>query len=152
LITQQGLQAEEADLLAAITMGSLGAAVNIDKKDILEKRQRWLTLLRSVRAYDYRAAMDAAEALANNKDELLEFLEWAFCWHRDRLVYTVTRSPQEIVNLDLLSEIQGQSVPSHLENILSLLSETAGAVERIQRNLNRRMVLEQLLLHTAGSH
>jgi DNA polymerase III gamma/tau subunit len=150
LITRQGLKAEEAEFLAAITMGSLGAAVRIDKEDILEKRQRWLRLLRSLRSFDYRAAMDAAEVLANNKDELLEFLEWAFCWHRDRLVYAVTGSPREIVNLDLLSEIQQQVAQSDLGNILSLLSQTAGAAERIQRNLNRRMVMEQLLLHTAG--
>jgi DNA polymerase-3 subunit delta' len=150
LITKQGLQVEEAEFLAAITMGSLGAAVRIDKEDILEKRKRWLTLLRSLTAYDYKAAIDAAETLANNKDELLEFLDWAFCWHRDRLVYAVTQSPQEIVNLDLLSEIQRQIVDSELGNILSSLSETAGAVERIHRNLNRRMVLEHLLLHAAG--
>jgi DNA polymerase-3 subunit delta' len=150
LITRPGLKAEEAGFLAAITMGSLGAAVRIEREDILEKRQRWLRLLRSLRSFDYRAAMDAAEVLANNKDELLEFLEWAFCWHRDRLVYAVTGSPREIVNLDLLSEIQQQVAQSDLGNILSLLSQTAGAAERIQRNLNRRMVMEQLLLHTAG--
>ncbi|MGB7947064.1 MAG: hypothetical protein WCH75_05230, partial [Candidatus Binatia bacterium] len=66
-------------------------------------------------------------------------------------VYAVTGSPREIVNLDLLSEIQQQIAQSDLGNILSLLSQTAGAAERIQRNLNRRMVMEQLLLHTAGS-
>ena len=150
LIVQQGLKPEEAEFLAAISMGSLGAAVKIDKEDILQKRKRWLTLLISLRAYDYRAAMDAAEALANNKDELTEFLEWVFCWHRDRLVYATTRDPQEIVNLDLLSEMQPEITRSDLENILSLLAEAAGASERIKRNLNRRMVLEHLLLHSAS--
>jgi DNA polymerase-3 subunit delta' len=150
LVTRQGLKTEEAEFLAAVTMGSLGDAVRIDKKDLLEKRQRWLTLLISLQASNYRGAMDAAEDLASNRDELLEFLDWALCWHRDRLVYAVTQSPREIVNLDLISEIQRQTAQSDLNNILSLLSQTAGAGGRIQRNLNRRMVVENVLLDTVG--
>jgi DNA polymerase-3 subunit delta' len=150
LVAQQGLKTEEAEFLAAITMGSLGAAVKIDKQDLLAKRQRWLKLLMSLNASNYRGAMDAAEDLASNKDDLREFLDWACSWHRDQLVYAVTQSPREIVNLDLMSAIQRQTAQRDLETILSVLSQTTGAVGRIQRNLNRRMVMENLLLNTVG--
>jgi DNA polymerase III subunit delta' len=150
LITRRGLKTEEAEFLAAITLGSLGAATKIDKKNFLEKRQHWLALLTSLNKANYRGAIEAAEELASNKDALLEFLEWAVGWQRDRLVYTVTQDSREIVNLDLISEIQQQTAQRDLESILSLLSQTAGAVGSIQRNLNRRMVLENVLLNIVG--
>ena len=150
LVTRRGLKTEEAEFLAAMTLGNLGAATKIDKKHFLEKRQRWLALLTSLNTANYRAAIDAAEELASNKEALVEFLAWALCWQRDRLVYAVTQGSREIVNLDLISEIQQQAAQSDLESILSLLSQTAGAVGSIQRNLNRRMVLENLLLNVVG--
>lgn len=150
LVTRKGLKTEEAEFLAAMTLGSLGAATKIDKKHFLEQRQRWLALLTSLNTANYRAAIDAAEELASNKEALIEFFEWAVCWQRDRLVYSVTQSLREIVNLDLISEIQQQTAQRDLESILSLLSQTAGAVGSIQRNLNRRMVLENVLLNIVG--
>jgi len=150
LITRRGLKTEEAEFVAAITLGSLGAATKIDKTNFLEKRQRWLALLTSLNKANYRGAIDAAEELASNKDALLEFLEWATCWQRDRLVYAATQGSREIVNLDLITEIQQQTALGDLESILSLFSQTTGAVESIQRNLNRRMVLENVLLNIVG--
>jgi len=150
LVTRRGLKTEEAEFVAAITLGSLGAATKIDKTNFLEKRQRWLALLTSLNKANYRGAIDAAEELASNKDALLEFLEWATCWQRDRLVYAATQGSREIVNLDLITEIQQQTALGDLESILSLFSQTTGAVESIQRNLNRRMVLENVLLNIVG--
>jgi len=150
LVTRRGLKTEEAEFVAAITLGSLGAATKIDKTNFLEKRQRWLALLTSLNKANYRGAIDAAEELASNKDALLEFLEWATCWQRDRLVYAATQGSREIVNLDLITEIQQHTALGDLESILSLFSQTTGAVESIQRNLNRRMVLENVLLNIVG--
>ena len=80
----------------------------------------------------------------------MRFLEWVETWYRDVLVYRLTRDEQNIVNLDILSRIQEQSAEFTMERILSHLSETMGAVGRIQRNLNRRMVLEKLLLNAVA--
>jgi DNA polymerase III subunit delta' len=150
LTSRKGTKSDLADFLAAMSMGSLGAVLDIDAEKLLARRRHWVERLYSLRSGDYRAAMGNAEILADNREDCLRFLEWAETWYRDVLVYRLTRDEQNIVNLDILSRIQEQSAEFTMERILSHLSETMGAVGRIQRNLNRRMVLEKLLLNAVA--
>jgi DNA polymerase III subunit delta' len=145
LVQQKGKTPEEAKSLAALAMGSLGAALQIDKGGLLEKRQTWKQILSSLGPGDYRAAMTAAEAIADDRDESLKFLEWAGSWYRDLLIYAVTQSHDEIANLDMIAQIQRESSELSLERLLASLSQSVEATREIQRNLNRRMVIEKLL-------
>ncbi len=145
LVTKEGMNTGEARFLAALSMGSLGAAIRLNKEELVERRRAWVGLLASLTAGDYRAASDAAETLAGDKKESLQFLQWAETWYRDLMVHGVTDNPQEMINLDMLPQIQQQSADGNVGDMLSLFAQTAGAAARIQRNLNRRMVLEQLL-------
>lgn len=148
LVSRKGLGAETAELLAAMSPGSLGTVVSIDTQELLDRRREWVQLISGLRAGDYRAAIDAAEALAGNKEDSLRFLEWVESWFRDLLAYSVTRNLQDVVNVDMLSVIQGQSATTDCERLFSLIAEAKAAVVAIQRNLNRRMVMENLLLST----
>jgi DNA polymerase III gamma/tau subunit len=132
--------------LAALAMGSLGAALVIERGEFIEKRGAWTEMLASLGGGDYRAAMAAAEAIAGNRDESLNFLEWAASWYRDLIIYTVTRSPDEIVNADMIQAVEKQSAKIGLEQLLSSVSQTVEAARRIHRNVNRRMIIEDLLL------
>ena len=107
-------------------------------------------MLLSLSAGDYRAASEAAEAIASNKEEALQFLEWAETWYRDLLVHAATENSEEMVNLDMLTEIGSQSAKSNSERMLASFAQTARAAGRIQRNLNRRMVLESLFFKVVG--
>jgi hypothetical protein len=55
-----------------------------------------------------------------------------------------------MVNIDMLPQIHEQSTKLDLERTLAQISETRGAAGRIQRNLNRRMVMESLFLNAVG--
>ena len=148
LVSRKGFGAETAEFLAAMSPGSLGAVVSIDTQELLDRRREWVRLISGLRAGDYRAAIDAAEALAGNKEDSLKFLEWVESWFRDLLAYSVTRNPQDVVNIDMLPQIQGQSATIDCERLFSRIAEAKAAVGAIQRNLNRRMVIEDLLLNT----
>jgi DNA polymerase-3 subunit delta' len=145
LESQYGLQADEAKLLAAMSMGSIGAAENLHKNALIEKRRIWSNMLTSLKVGDYNAAIVAAEALAKNRDEALGFLKWAESWSRDLLIYGATQKSDELVNLDMLPQIEEQATENSVEGILSAFSQTDEAGASIQRNLNRRMVLEKFL-------
>jgi DNA polymerase-3 subunit delta' len=147
LVSRKGLAAETAEFLAAMSLGSLGAVVSIDTQELLERRREWVRLISGLRAGDYRAATDAAEALAGSKEDSLRFLEWIESWFRDLLAYSVTRNPQDVVNTDMLLQIQQQSATADCERLFSRIAEAKAAVGGIQRNLNRRMVIEDLLLN-----
>ena len=147
LVSQKKVLVEEAELLAAMSMGSLEAVAAVDPQELLARRHRWIGLLLRVASGDYRTAAETAEALADNKEESLRFLQWAESWYRDLLVYTVTQNRQEVVNVDMLPQIQQVSAAVGLEHVLARIAETKGALSAIHRNLNRRMVLENLLLN-----
>jgi DNA polymerase III subunit delta' len=145
-LIRKGKTREQAEFLAVLAMGSLGTASKIDKEKMIEKRLEWMKTLVSLRAGDYRAALNAAEALAGNREETLKFLEWAGLWYRDLLSFRIAHTPNQVVNVDMLPQIEEQSAAMEEDDLFSLLSKTGEASQLIQRNLNRRMVLEGLLL------
>ena len=146
LISRKGKTKEQAEFLAALAMGSLGAVTKIDKEKMIEKRLEWMKTLSSLSAGDYRAALNAAETLAGNREETLKFLEWAGLWYRDLLSFRIAHVTDHIVNIDMLPQIAEQAAGISEDDLFSLLSKTGEASQLIQRNVNRRMVLEDLLL------
>jgi len=150
LTSKEGINQDDANLRAALSMGSLGAAIKFDKDELLEKRRGWAAWLLSLSAGDYRGAIAAAEAIASNKEECLGFLEWAETWYRDLLVHAATEDSEEVVNVDMLTEIGSQSAKGSFEQMLASFAQTARAAGRIQRNLNRRMVIERFLFGVVG--
>jgi DNA polymerase-3 subunit delta' len=146
LISSKGKTKEQAEFLAALTMGSLGAVSKFEKEKMNEKRLDWMKTLVSLRVGDYRAALNAAEALAGNREETLKFLEWAGLWYRDLLNFRIAHAADKILNMDMLAQIEEHSARIEEDDLFSLLSKTGEASQLIQRNVNRRMVLEDLLL------
>lgn len=150
LQSQLDMNGGDAAFVAALSMGSIGAALALDKDEWVEKRRIWSGMLGSLKTRDYQGAMIAAEALASNRDEALKFLKWTESWYRDLLVYEVTKDSDQLVNLDMQVEILRQSAASNVESSLRAMAQTGGAAARIQRNLNRRMVLEKFLFGVVG--
>ena len=150
LMGKEGVEQADARLRAALSMGSLGAAVRLDNAEFLERRRSWAEKISSLTSGNYLAASAAAEAIASNKEEALQFLEWAETWYRDLLIHTVTDDSTETVNVDMLVQIESQSAKHEVEQLLSTFAQTARAAGRIQRNLNRRMVLESLFFNVVG--
>ena len=146
LAAKHGMTPADAQLVAAMSMGSLGAALELDQQELLEQRRDWIETMCSLTPANYQTGLNAAETLSGSREESLKFLAWVETWYRDLLVYYVTRDAGDLVNLDLVSTIQQQSAASNPESLLSALSQIASASARIQRNLNRRMVLEELFM------
>ncbi len=145
LRAKYGVPADDAEFLAAISMGSIGVALTLDQQAFIAKRRIWTDLLASLKANDYRASIAAAEMLAVNREEALEFLRWAESWYRDLLIHRVTDKPDDLVNLDILAQIERQSRQGGVDRSLAALARISSATAGIHRNLNRRMVLERFL-------
>ena len=150
LQSQHGMNSTDAEFIAALSMGSIGAALSLEQENLIENRRNWSSMLGSLKAADYHGAMIAAEALASNRDEALKFLKWAESWYRDLLVAQVSHASDELVNLDMRAQIEQQSTGNNVERSLRAISQTSRAAARIQRNLNRRMVLEKFLFDVVG--
>ena len=94
--------------------------------------------------------MTAAEALAGNREEALRFIKWAESWYRDLLIYRMTSQPDELVNLDMRAEVEQQAAQMSVDGICAAIANAVDAGAGVQRNLNRRMVLEKLLFGVVG--
>ncbi len=150
LKNNRGVKAGDAEFLAAMSMGSIGVAANLDQATLIEKRRIWSGTLSALKSGDYRSASAAAEALGAGRDEALEFLRWAESWYRDLIVHGVTHNADELVNLDMLEQIEQQGAAVGAERALDAMARIADATGGIHRNLNRRMVLERFLFGVVG--
>jgi hypothetical protein len=124
----------------------LGVATTNEKQKLLEKRCEWLDVMTSLTPGNYQAAMGSAERLARDRAHTMSFLEWLEIWLRDLLIYGVEQESQKLVNLDLRDEVERNCAHATVDQLHCLLEKTRDAGRRVQRNLNRRMVLEDLLI------
>jgi DNA polymerase-3 subunit delta' len=133
----------DGETVAAMAMGSIGRAVSLKNGEWMDKRRGWGAIVGRLNGKDYQEAMAEAETLASDREEALEFFRWLESWFRDLLVYGVTREQERIANRDMLPEIEQQARGFGSARALRVLEEIAAASAAIQRNLNRRMVLEK---------
>ena len=150
LVSQNMTIPDDTESLAAMSMGSIGLALKLKKQQLFEKRKDWAQTLSSVEPGDYHSAMAAAEELGEDRDETVSFLGWAQSWLRDLLVYQATGEADELVNVDLLAEIERQAAKISMDRLHSSMEKAVSAAAAIQRNLNRRMILEDLLFTVVG--
>lgn len=151
LATQKGLEREEAEILAAVSMGSLGRAVDPEMKELVQRRRAWVERIGSLAPEDCRGWMTLAEQLAGVREESLKFLEWVAGWYHDVLIYCVTGSSRGISNFDMEKHIKQQADRLSVERILCLFSQAIETEASIRRNVNRRMALENFLMQIAHS-
>lgn len=145
-----GVPAERARFLAALAGGRVGAAVAAAQagEEPFERRTAVVSALAALAGGDAVARLEAAEAVARQRDEVERWLDVALLWVRDLLVWRETREPSLLVNLDVRGEVARWA--DHTET--TALERTAQALERakadIRRNVNPRLVLERAFLET----
>ncbi|MFQ5903823.1 MAG: DNA polymerase III subunit delta' [Candidatus Binatia bacterium] len=152
LVSQKSKKPEEAEFLAAMAMGSLGRATSPDVEGLMERRRGWVEQICSLTQGNVNGGVALAEELAGVREECLKFLEWVGGWYRDILIYCVTGSSQGICNLDMMNKIEQQAAIYSLERILFLLSQVVRTTASIQRNVNRRMALENFFSYAVRTH
>lgn len=152
LVTRRGLLRQEAELLAAVSMGSLGRAVHPEMEGLARKRKAWAEKIASLTPTDCRGWIGLAEEFASEREESVKFLEWVEGWYRDILIYAVTGSNRGISNLDMEKNIKTQAEGYSLERTLFLFSQAGRTAASIRRNFNRRMALEGFFAHVVGLH
>jgi DNA polymerase III gamma/tau subunit len=137
--------------VAAMSMGSIGLALRVKGEQLFERRKDWAQTLSSLKPGDYHSAMAAAEELGDDRAETMSFLGWAESWFRDLLVYQATGEAEELVNVDMRAEIETQAARVKLDRLQACMEKAVNAAAAIQRNLNRRMILEDLLFSVVGA-
>jgi len=147
-LREMGVSGDQARLLAGLSAGRIGWAIDAGRGDgraILARRQRELDQL--VRALPAGAIerLNLAQSLGRDARAGRETLELWAAWWRDLLLLS-GRGDGPVVNVDRLPELRSMARPERLGQVWATLQALQSAAAQIEDNVSPRLALEGLLL------
>ncbi len=146
---QLGIDATEAHVLAALSEGSFKKAFGKDRELYLEQRRELLKTLTGLSPGSILPILDFAEQLSADKTVLPDILEIFQAFYRDVLMTLQGRGDDELVNLDLKDKVHRISGREDVPSVLAKLEALINVQRQLDRNVNRQLAMEVLLLKLA---
>jgi DNA polymerase-3 subunit delta' len=149
-LKEGGADPDAARLFAHISGGRPGYALRLmQDQEMLEFRRRRLDDLQRLLHSNRRERFAFAEKLADRKNEAKErfrdtLLLWLAYW-RDVLL-CASHADTPLINVDRTGEIESLAAELSLHEARGLVSELENAVDRLESNVNPRLLAEVLLL------
>jgi len=145
-LLSRGVDDERARLLAHISGGRPGYARSlVDDLTLLEKREERLNDLQTLLSATRVEKFSYAEKLAKDKDAMRQtILVWLSYW-RDVMLRTA-QAETPLVNVDRNMEIESLAGQVDLSTARRVVSELESVLEKMDRNVNSRLLAEVLLL------
>ena len=146
LATKHGVSPQQAGLMAALSGGSPGQALEYLSGSLLEKRDHALEVAESLIRAGITEILELAEELAKNRDQVVAMLELLICWYRDLLVWQETGREELLYNQDRLQELRREGPSRKRRSLVRIIGEIGKAKNNIRNNSNTRLALESLFL------
>ncbi len=144
------LDETQAKILASLSEGSFKKALGTNRELFLEKRRTLIQSLSALSAGSIIPTFSLADELEKDKEVLPDILDIFQAFFRDLLLLKHNRPEEELVNLDLIDCLQRQKNTTTTSLLLKLKAlETARF--HLQRNVNRRLALEVMLMRIAAA-
>jgi DNA polymerase-3 subunit delta' len=151
LTERMGVPADQARFLAALSGGRAGAAMQIATAGDapFTFRRGVVDMLAAIARGGAVTRLDAAEAVARQRDDVERWLDTALLWLRDVAVWQTVQDPALLVNLDAHDEITVWARRAVPHGLLRAVEAIEAAKADLRRNLNPRLVLEHLFVGIA---
>jgi DNA polymerase-3 subunit delta' len=145
-LVERGMDEDRARLLAHISGGRPGFARRMmDDATVLERREERLNDLQSLLPAPRVEKFSYAEKLAKDKDAMRQtILVWLSYWRDVLLRAAGAETP--LVNMDRNMEIEFLAGRLDLPTARRVVGEHEAALEKMDRNVNSRLLAEVLLL------
>lgn len=147
---QLDIDPTESHVLAALSEGSFKKAFGKDRELYLEERRKLLKTLTGLSPGSILPILDFAEQIAADKTVLPDILEIFQAFYRDVMMMLQGRGDDDLVNLDLKETIQRVSGRENIASILAKLEALIAVRRQLDRNVNRQLAMEVLLLKLAA--
>ena len=141
---RRGLAAPQAQLLAALSGGSLGRALTLDPEAILAQRRQVLDDLQALAGGSASVALDWAQRLAKNRPDLDNFLSLAQLWYRDLLLCHFQAPAALLAHQDLQADLNRAAAAAKPETWFRKFTALGTAQRHLQANLNPELTLDIL--------
>jgi DNA polymerase-3 subunit delta' len=137
-------QSGDSGILLQLAAGAPLLALQYADQDILEQRQRMLEEFAAV----IEEKLDPVDIAGKwEKLDLSRSLHWISGWIIDILKLAAGCNPQNLINRDQQKRLQGISVKLELKRLHRFLDLLYQANRSIDSTLNKRLLLEELLLN-----
>jgi len=145
-LIKHGVEHEGARLLAHISGGRPGYARRLaDDDSLLEKREERLNDLQTLLPAPRVEKFSYADKLSKDKDAMRQtIMIWLSYWRDVMLRAAAAQTP--LVNVDRNMEIESIAARMDLSSARRVVSEHESALEKMDRNVNAKLLAEVLLL------
>ena len=145
-LAARGLETGKAKLIAHISGGRFGYALRlIGNEDLLDRREERLNDLQSLIFASRVEKFSYADKLSKDKESMRQaVLIWLSYW-RDVMLRTA-QAETPLVNVDRNVEIEDLAGRMDLSMARHVVSGLEGVLEKMERNVNSRLLAEVLLL------
>ena len=143
---KRGLDPGRARLLACLSGGSLGLALKMDAKALLEERDRIIEGAFEAIKMGGSAILEFAESWAKDREGLDGALGHLASYIRDILAFQLTKREDLLFNGDRAEEIRCLAALLPTSTICSFFEAVALAKEGVLRNWNLKLCMEVMLL------
>jgi len=150
LVRQPGLDEIHAHILASLSEGSFKIALGKDHDLYLEQRKEIIRGISVLSMDNIVPIFELAQKLADNKEQLQDILEILQIFYRDLLTYKHYAGEEQLVNIDLIEEIRRAAQCHDQRTLLNKLEALAQTRRLLERNINRQLAVENLLLDLAA--
>jgi DNA polymerase-3 subunit delta' len=146
LSERRGMPQGDAELTASLCMGRIGRALGVDPADLRGRRDRAVSLVRGKSLQEIGNILEQAAAAASDEDFWSEALDWIRIWLRDLLIRQISSDTALLINTDRAAELAESGRAYSTASLLEALTLLEAFRRSLNRNLNRTMVMETLLL------
>lgn len=152
LVDQKGVHPEKAPVLARISEGSLGRALEMEESGFLEKRHEHLLSLSTLQRIPQEEAVEWASRFVkklgkdDRQKEMGTLLSLWKTWYRDLLLLKVKGPEELLINVDLSHELKIAAEAFKIESLTSSLLALDQAEKDLVRFRNQELILENTVL------
>jgi DNA polymerase-3 subunit delta' len=145
-LEDKGFEANQSRLIAHISGGRFGYALRLlESEQLLNEREERLNDLQTLVSASRVEKFAYADKLSRDKDTMRQvILIWLSYW-RDVMLRTA-QAESPLVNVDRNLEIEDMAVRMDLSSARRVVARLEQALEKMERNVNSRMLAEVLLL------
>jgi DNA polymerase-3 subunit delta' len=144
LMEQKGIDQQKSAMLAGLSGGSIGLALELDEEDVYALRTELIKLLLNAKNGNPISLLNLASNLGHDKKKIKQGLDIINSFFRDALIFKETRRNDMLINADKSSFVDLLAGNLSGSQILQNISLVSKAWETIELNVNKTLTLETM--------
>jgi DNA polymerase-3 subunit delta' len=149
LMEEKGVNEMEGHLLASLSEGSPGKALEIQEEIGQIPREELLKDWVGLKSLPFERKEGWVESLPSQRENLLLILEVAKTLLRDLVVMKTSKNGSKLIHADLSKEMEAMAAEWSLSSLLNRMEILHQTILAIKANANTRLALEKMMLSWA---